>query len=151
MVYQISDRFLIPFITYKTGRDERQDVLAGFKSERYNAIVTSKVLDEGVDVPDVELGVIISGTGSKREIIQRLGRLLRPKQDDRRARLVELVSSHTHETRTSAKRMSALKEKNKRRRGDDGDASAAATTTATTPPDTRDKTSTETPDRGMIS
>lgn len=112
MVYNISNRFLIPFITYKTTKDERRDVLRGFKTDRYNAVVTSKVLDEGVDVPDVELGIIISGTGSKREVIQRLGRLLRPKHDGRKAKLVELVSSHTHETRTSAKRMSALRENN---------------------------------------
>ncbi|HVX03000.1 MAG TPA: DEAD/DEAH box helicase family protein [Nitrososphaera sp.] len=119
MVYEISDRFLIPFITHKTGKEERQDVLKGFKEGRYMAIVTSKVLDEGVDVPDAELGIIVSGTGSAREFIQRLGRLLRPKprgtgnNDDegsKKARLIELVSSETREeTITSAKRRRALK------------------------------------------
>jgi superfamily II DNA or RNA helicase len=49
--------------------------LSGFKEGRYNAIVTSKVLDEGVDVPAAELGIILSGTGSSREFIQILGRL----------------------------------------------------------------------------
>lgn len=121
MVYEISNRFLIPFITYKTGKDERQDVLKGFKEGRYMAIVTSKVLDEGVDVPDAELGIIVSGTGSAREFIQRLGRLLRPKpnlttepkEDDdktKMAKLIEIVSSETREeTITSAKRKRALK------------------------------------------
>jgi superfamily II DNA or RNA helicase len=122
MVYEISNRFLIPFITYKTGKDERQDVLKGFKEGRYMAIVTSKVLDEGVDVPDAELGIIVSGTGSAREFIQRLGRLLRPKpslateskgEDDdeaKKAKLIEIVSSETREeTITSAKRKRALK------------------------------------------
>ncbi|QMU55547.1 MAG: DEAD/DEAH box helicase [Nitrosopumilus sp.] len=109
MVYSLSNRFLIPHITYKTLKDERRDVLDGFKSGRYGAVVTSKVLDEGVDVPDADLGIIMSGTGSGRELIQRLGRILRPKQDGRKARLVELVSKHTRETGTSAKRISALK------------------------------------------
>ena len=109
MVYDLSDKFLIPFITYKTVKDERQDVLDGFKSSRYNAIATSKVLDEGVDVPDAELGIILSGTGSGRELIQRLGRLLRPKQDGRKAKLIEIVSKHTRETSTSAKRITALR------------------------------------------
>jgi len=109
MVYALSNRFLIPYITYKTIKEERRDVLDGFKSGRYNAVVTSKVLDEGVDVPDAELGIIMSGTGSGRELIQRLGRILRPKQDGRKARLVELVSRHTRETNTSAKRITALK------------------------------------------
>ncbi len=108
MVYDLSNRFLIPYITYKTVKDERRDVLEGFKSDRYNAVVTSRVLDEGVDVPDAELGIIMSGTGSGRELIQRLGRILRPKQDGRKARLVELVSKHTRETNTSAKRITAL-------------------------------------------
>ncbi len=109
MVYNLSNRFLIPHITYKTIKEERRDVLEGFKSGRYNAVVTSRVLDEGVDVPDAELGIIMSGTGSGRELIQRLGRILRPKQDGRKARLVELVSKHTRETNTSAKRITALK------------------------------------------
>ena len=109
MVYQLSNRFLIPHITYKTVKEERQNVLKGFKSGRYHAVVTSKVLDEGVDVPDAEMGIIMSGTGSGRELIQRLGRILRPKQDGRKARLVEIVSRHTQETNTSAKRITALK------------------------------------------
>jgi superfamily II DNA or RNA helicase len=92
------------------------------------AIVTSKVLDEGIDVPDAELGIIVSGTGSAREFIQRLGRLLRPKLlstssvnvnlssnsnlriSDKKARLIEIVSSETREeTITSAKRKKAIK------------------------------------------
>ncbi len=109
MVYALSNQFLIPCITYKTLKEERRDVLEGFTSGRYNAVVTSKVLDEGVDVPDAELGIIMSGTGSGRELIQRLGRILRPKEDGRKARLVELIAKHTRETNTSAKRITALK------------------------------------------
>jgi superfamily II DNA or RNA helicase len=83
--------------------------------------VTSKVLDEGVDIPDAELGVILSGTGSAREFIQRLGRLLRPKPDSnnslgssgyrnyKKAKLIEIISSETKETITSARRKRALK------------------------------------------
>ncbi len=109
MVYDISHKFLIPLITHRTPKDERHDVLDKFKSGKYNAVVTSRVLDEGVDVPDAELGIIVSGTGSGRELVQRLGRVLRPKKDGRKARLIELVSRHTRETSTSAKRITALK------------------------------------------
>ena len=109
LLHEISNRFFIPLITHKTSKEERQDTLMGFKEGRYSAIVTSKVLDEGVDVPDAELGIIVSGTGSGREFIQRLGRLLRPKKDlAKKARLIELISSDTHETITSAKRKNAL-------------------------------------------
>jgi superfamily II DNA or RNA helicase len=115
LVHEISDRFLIPLITHKTGKEEREDALAGFKEGRYSAIVTSKVLDEGVDVPDAEVGIIVSGTGSGREFIQRLGRLLRPKTDTtKKAKLIEIISSDTRETGTSAKRKMALARINKK-------------------------------------
>jgi len=104
LVYEISNNFLIPFITYKSSKEEREDVLTGFKNGRYVAIVTSKVLDEGIDVPDAQLGILVSGSGSSREFIQRLGRLLRPKNDNKQARLIEIVSSGTSETQTSERR-----------------------------------------------
>jgi superfamily II DNA or RNA helicase len=108
LVYDISDAFLIPFITYKSSKEEREDVLGGFKDGRYKAIVTSKVLDEGIDVPDAQLGILVSGTGSSREFVQRLGRLLRPKNDNQQARLIEIVSSGTSETLTSKRRQRSM-------------------------------------------
>lgn len=104
LVYEISNVFLIPFITHKSSKEEREDVLTGFKDGRYKAIVTSKVLDEGIDVPDAQLGILVSGTGSSREFIQRLGRLLRPKNDNKQAILIEIVSSGTSEDLTSKRR-----------------------------------------------
>jgi superfamily II DNA or RNA helicase len=108
LVYDISNAFLIPFITYKSSKEEREDVLGGFKDGRYKAIVTSKVLDEGIDVPDAQLGILVSGTGSSREFVQRLGRLLRPKNDNQQARLIEIVSSGTSETLTSKRRQRTM-------------------------------------------
>lgn len=109
LVYTLSSRFLIPFITHKSSKEERAQVLEQFKEGKYNVIVTSKVLDEGVDVPEAELGVIVSGTGSKREFIQRLGRLLRPKsQTEKKAKLIEIISADTDETNSSYRRKRAL-------------------------------------------
>lgn len=104
LVYKISKRFLIPFITHTTNKDERKEVLSGFREGRFRAIVTSKVLDEGIDVPEASLGIIVSGTGSSREFIQRLGRLLRKDKGKEVARLIEIVSTNTSETRTSYRR-----------------------------------------------
>jgi superfamily II DNA or RNA helicase len=121
LVYSIANEFLIPAITHRTDQLERKDVLLGFKEGRYLAIVTSKVLDEGVDVPDAKLGIIVSGTGSGREYIQRLGRLLRPKLastdgPDQKAKLIEIISSNTRETGTSERRKKALTRINQKRK-----------------------------------
>src|SRR5713101_311424 len=107
LVYRISRRFLLPFITHTTSKEERHDVLKGFREGRFRALATSKVLDEGIDVPEASIGVIVSGTGSSREFIQRLGRLLRKSEGKGQARLIELVSSETSETRTSSRRKRA--------------------------------------------
>jgi superfamily II DNA or RNA helicase len=103
LVYTISRRFLIPAITYQTPKEERREILENFRAGDYRAIVTSQVLDEGVDVPDASVGFMLSGTGSTREYIQRLGRLLR-KVEGKQAKLVEIVSKETMEVRMSRRR-----------------------------------------------
>ena len=103
LVHSISRRYLLPYITYHTNKEERREILEGFRQGRFRIIVTSKVLDEGIDIPEASLGIIVSGTGSSREFIQRLGRLLR-KKEGKEAELIELVSNATMETRTSARR-----------------------------------------------
>jgi superfamily II DNA or RNA helicase len=103
LVYRISRKFLTPALTYQTPKGERREILDNFRSGKYRVIVTSQVLDEGVDVPDASVGFILSGTGSKREYIQRLGRLLR-KVEGKQAKLVEIVSKETVEVRISRRR-----------------------------------------------
>ncbi|MBU4300442.1 MAG: DEAD/DEAH box helicase family protein [Nanoarchaeota archaeon] len=107
LVHIISNRFLIPSITYRTGGKEREQILGGFKSGAYRAIVTSKVLDEGIDVPDANVGVILSGTGSARAFVQRLGRILR-KREGKEAILYEIVSRETSEVGASSRRKKSI-------------------------------------------
>ena len=101
--YEVSRRFLVPAITHQTKVRERSDILAGLAEGRYGAVVTSKVLNEGVDVPAANVAIVISGSGSVREHVQRLGRVLR-KQGDKRAILYEIVTAETIETFTSNRR-----------------------------------------------
>lgn len=104
LVHDVADRFFIPPITHKTEKEERRQILQKFRDDTYSAIVSSQVLDEGINVPDANVGIILSGTGSSREYRQRLGRILRPSDDT--ARLYEIVSSETGEIRASSRRKS---------------------------------------------
>jgi superfamily II DNA or RNA helicase len=103
LVHRIARTFLIPAITHTTFKDERRQILTSFHDGEYRMIVTSKVLDEGVDVPDASQAIILSGTGSSREFIQRLGRVLR-KREGKLARLTEIVTRDTTETGMSHRR-----------------------------------------------
>jgi superfamily II DNA or RNA helicase len=101
--YAVSRRFLIPVITHQTKVKERSQILERFSAGQYSAVATSKVLNEGVDVPDASVAIVLSGSGSVREHVQRLGRVLR-RHGDKRAILYELVSSRTNESGTSERR-----------------------------------------------
>jgi superfamily II DNA or RNA helicase len=101
--YDISRRFLVPAITHQTKVKERSQFLSGLAEGKYGAIVTSRVLNEGVDVPSANVAVVLSGSGSVREHVQRLGRILR-KKEGKRAILYELVTADTGETYTSERR-----------------------------------------------
>ncbi|MBV5261973.1 DEAD/DEAH box helicase [Synechococcus moorigangaii CMS01] len=109
-VYRISQEFLIPAITHQTPVKERQHILEQFRHETYHILVTSHVLNEGVDVPNARVAIILSGSGSSREYIQRLGRILRKgKAATKLALLYELVAENTNEEQLSQRRRSPLK------------------------------------------
>lgn len=109
LVHRISKKFLIPSITYRTPDKERGEILDGFRSGNYRAIITSKVLDEGIDVPDADVAIVLSGTGSERAFTQRLGRILR-KREGKNAVLYEIVSAETSETSTARKRKRSFRQ-----------------------------------------
>ena len=101
--YHISREFLVPAITHQTKVTERSEILKGLATGAYNAVVTSKVLNEGVDVPEANVAVVISGSGSVREHVQRLGRILR-RREGKHALLYEVISARTGEAHTSERR-----------------------------------------------
>ena len=103
MVYRISEQFFIPAITHQTGVKERREWLEAFNAGEVLALATSKVLNEGINIPAASVAVVLSGSGSEREHIQRLGRILR-KQPDKEAILYEVVAGETTEEQISQRR-----------------------------------------------
>ena len=88
----------VPLLSGATPRDKRRLILDGFRRGYYRVIVMTTVGDEGIDVPDANVGIILSGSGSRRQFIQRLGRLLRPKPG-KEAKLYEIIAKNTFEER----------------------------------------------------
>ncbi|MFM7425689.1 MAG: DEAD/DEAH box helicase [Elainella sp.] len=105
-VYRISQSFLIPAITHQTPVKERHRILQQFRDGQYRTLVASHVLNEGVDVPAASVAILLSGTGSTREYIQRLGRVLRRSGTGKRAVLYEVVAESTTEEGLSRRRRS---------------------------------------------
>ena len=101
--YKISNQLLLPVITHEIKSGERKKILEKFHLGSWNILVSTRVLNEGVDLPSANVAIIISGNSTVREQVQRLGRILR-KQKGKKAYLYELVTAGTTEYFVSQKR-----------------------------------------------
>lgn len=101
---EISSRLGAYLLTGKIPPEKRKRVLREFKDADKGILVVTTVGDEGLDIPDANVGIIVSGTGSRRQFIQRLGRILRPKREGNEARLYEIILEKTSEEYLSRKR-----------------------------------------------
>ena len=96
VAYSIARQYLVPVITHETKVAERKHILDAFQTGHYSVIVTSRVLNEGIDVPEAKVAIVLGGGASKREYLQRLGRILR-KKEPLQAVLIEVLVRNTLE------------------------------------------------------
>ena len=85
---------------------ERKKTLEKFRNMNKGVLVVTTVGDEGLDIPDANIGIIVTGTGSRRQFIQRLGRLLRRGEGKETAILYEIITRGSSEEYQAKKRKS---------------------------------------------
>ena len=105
--YAIARELLVMPVTCDIGRAERQEMLARFRTGEATVLVSSQVLDEGFDVPEAEIAIVVGGTASVRRYVQRVGRVLRPRAG-KRARVYELATRATTEMAQVVRRRRGL-------------------------------------------
>jgi superfamily II DNA or RNA helicase len=98
---------LIPLIAAETSAKERGAILDALRAGRLGGLVSARVLNEGIDLPDASVAVLVAGKLGKREVIQRVGRVLRP-AEGKRATVYTLVSHGTLEERRFARSFGEL-------------------------------------------
>jgi len=94
-------------VTCDIGRAERAAMIERFRAGDAPVLVSSQVLDEGFDVPDAEIAIVVGGTASERRHVQRIGRVLRPRPG-KRARVYELAVQATVEVDQVSRRRRGL-------------------------------------------
>ena len=87
----------IDLITGSTARRQRRDILDDLRVRKLDAVAAPRVLDEGIDVPDANLGIVMSASRTRRQMIQRMGRILRRKRPGVAARFVIMFAKDTLE------------------------------------------------------
>ena len=105
--YEIAREHLVMPLTCDVGPNERAAAVAAFREGRLRALVSAQVLNEGFDVPDADIAIIVAGRFGEREYIQRVGRLLRP-APGKRARIYDLVTGGTSEIARAARMREGL-------------------------------------------
>jgi superfamily II DNA or RNA helicase len=110
--YTIARELLIMPITHEIDRKERAQVLAKFRTGELSVLVSSQVLDEGLDVPDADIAIIVGGTASARRHVQRIGRVLRPRAG-KRAIIYELATEESTELGYVQRRRAGLSDRHR--------------------------------------
>jgi superfamily II DNA or RNA helicase len=87
----------IDLITGSTARRQRREILGDLRIRRLDVVAAPRVLDEGIDVPDANLGIVMSASRTRRQMIQRMGRILRRKRPGVGARFVIMFAKDTLE------------------------------------------------------
>jgi DNA excision repair protein ERCC-3 len=95
-IHTVAEALDVPFITGETPVDQREIMFDDFRQGRISTLVVSKVANFSIDLPEASVAIQISGSyGSRQEEAQRLGRLLRPKADARKATFYTLIARDT--------------------------------------------------------
>ncbi len=95
-IYTVAAALGVPFITGETPVDERERLFQAFREGVEPTLVVSKVANFSIDLPEASVAIQISGSyGSRQEEAQRLGRLLRPKADGRKASFYTIIARDT--------------------------------------------------------
>ncbi len=108
---ELGNRLDAPVVTGATTSKQREQLYDDFRAGLIPRLVVSKVANFSIDLPEASLAVQVSGSfGSRQEEAQRLGRLLRPKQDGRTARFYSVVTRDTVDAEMAAHRQRFLAE-----------------------------------------
>jgi len=107
----IAQRLQAPLITGKTPSRDRDKLFEQFRTGEIRLLVVSKVANFAIDLPDASVAIQVSGQfGSRQEEAQRLGRILRPKEDGLQACFYSLVAKDTKEQHFALNRQRFLTE-----------------------------------------
>ena len=100
-----------PLVDGKTTTRKREQAFQAFRDGDISTLVVSKVANFSIDLPEAAVAIQVSGTfGSRQEEAQRLGRLLRPKQDGAEAVFYTIVARDTLDAEYAVHRQRFLAE-----------------------------------------
>lgn len=81
LIYFLAEKLQIPLLSGKTSNEDRNFVFDMFREGVYKTILMSRIGDEAIDLPNANVAIELNiHKGSRRQMLQRLGRIMRPKE-----------------------------------------------------------------------
>ena len=77
-------------------KSEREHIISKFKSRDYQVIVAIKCMDEGIDIPTADVGILMASSTNPREYVQRIGRIIRQSPNKHSAELYDICVDTIH-------------------------------------------------------
>lgn len=77
-------------------KSEREHIISKFKSRDYQVIVAIKCMDEGIDIPTADVGILMASSTNPREYVQRIGRIIRQSPNKHSAVLYDICVDTVH-------------------------------------------------------
>jgi len=93
----VEPNFVVELFSGSLSKSRRSELLQAFREAKIAGLVGPKLLDEGIDLPEADLGIVLAKTSSSVQLIQRLGRVLRRKKSRRDAVFLTLFARGTYE------------------------------------------------------
>jgi len=84
-------------LTAEHTHEERQNALTRFATGAIQVLIAPQLLDEGIDVPEADLAIVLSASRTRRQMVQRMGRVIRPKSHGGNATFVIIYGNNTRE------------------------------------------------------
>lgn len=82
------------------GSKRRKEILSDFRRWPAAVLLCCRMLDEGLDVPEIDVAVLVSSTQTKRQRVQRIGRALRKGKAGTRPLIISFYVAETTDAKT---------------------------------------------------
>jgi len=92
------------WVSSKTDLNERMQKIENLKSGKIQVLISTSLADEGLDIPNLQLVVLLTQGKSRIKLVQRIGRVMRPSINKQKGYILDIVYPYEFFIRQGEKR-----------------------------------------------
>jgi len=92
------------WVSSKTDLNERMEKIEALKNGKLQVLISTSLADEGLDIPNLQLVVLLTQGKSRIKLVQRIGRVMRPSINKQKGYILDIIYPHDFFIRQGEKR-----------------------------------------------